>query len=117
MRFLLYILLASFYIINPTQVNAGMLPLSQGKIVADKANEQSSIKKDKLSQKQFASLTAIPQTGINYSSYRYHPFEKFFFEEVQFGNYKLSNNKEFLETFGLSKPIGLLLIFPHHNFW
>lgn len=117
MRFLLYILLASFYIINPGQVNAGMLPLNQGKIVSGKSIEQSSVIKDKLSPKQFASLTTIPQTGINYASYRYHPFERFFFEESQFGNKQVSNTKEFPESFRVTKPIALLLIFPHHYFW
>jgi hypothetical protein len=118
MRFLLYILLASFYAINPIQVNAGMLPTHQGSIVSKEAIEKSSFEKDKLSQKQFASLTAIPQTGINYSSYRYHPFEKYFLQEVNFGNSIAGSlDLEFSGSCRFNKPIGLVLLFPHHFFW
>jgi len=95
-----------------------MIPFSKGKIVSVNIQEQSSVKKDKFSQKQFASLTAIPQTGLNYSSYRYHPFEKFFMQEVQIGAYRVPVQKpELQEVPGFNKPIGLLLIFPHHYFW
>ena len=95
-----------------------MIPISKGKIVSVNIQEQSSVKKDKFSQKQFATLTALPQTGLNYSSYRYHPFEKFFMQEVQLGAYKMPGLKlEFQEAPGFNKPIGLLLIFPHHYFW
>jgi hypothetical protein len=118
MRFLLYILLASFYVINPTQVNAGMLPVTKGKIVSKEVSDQSSVRNDRLSQKQFASLTAIPQTGIHYSSYRYHPFEKYFLKEVVFVNHQEDPCKIVIpESIGFNKPISLLLLFPHHYFW
>jgi len=95
-----------------------MNPFSKGEIVSGNIQEQSSVKKDKFHQKQFASLTAIPQTGLNYSSYRYHPFEKFFMQEVQIGAYRVPVQKsEFTEVRGFNKPIGLRLIFPHHYFW
>jgi hypothetical protein len=118
MRFLLYILFASIYAINPIQVNAGMLPSHQGKMVSKETAEMPFFEKHKLSQKQFASLTAIPQTGIQYSSYRYHPFEKYFLQEVHFGSSIAGSlDLKFSESCRFHKPIGLLLLFPHHYFW